>query len=617
MRITTDKPSGPTIIVAAALLAHLALVTHRCWVKSPTLDEVAHLAAGLANVEFGRFDLYRVNPPLPRLPAGIALKLANTRMDWSEYEVGTVNRTEFDNGAMLAKLNASRYRTLVFWARIACLPWTIMGLLLCTVWAWRLHGPWAGAIAAVLWAFCPETIAHASMVTPDIAATACGLLAGLLLDRWLGHATWTAALWAGIALGIALLSKFSWILLVPLWPLLAGVWWFAFERFDWEVARRRLLQLTFAMGVALFVLNAGYGFEGTGSRLDEFTYWSNALGGPGASRESPNESRFEGTWPARVPIPIPKNVLLGIDVQKADFENGLPSYLAGRWSDHGWWYYYLYAAAVKLPLALLFLAFLAASRGGTTRHELTVIVPGVALFAFVSSQTGFSHHFRYVLPTLPFLFIYIGRLADPRLAIHSRIGRGVVGAAFAAFITATLTIHPHELSFFNVAAGGPRNGHAHLVDSNIDWGQDLWLLRDWLEEHRDGRPLGLVYFGGFSQPSWFGIDHSLPPVFRPGDDRENQPPRYGPQPGLYALSINFLRGRTEFRVPDGHDGFKYVSRRDWTYFLEHFEPIATAGYSIYIYDLSLEEVNHVRRSLGLSELPVPQAAEALGHRTGL
>ncbi len=105
--------NAKTIIGLSRLaLIHAGMVVHEAWVKSPTLDEVAHLAAGLSHVEFGTFDLYRVNPPL-RLPAGLSLTLAGTNMSWSEYYVGIIDRREFDNGANLAHLNVDRYRCLV------------------------------------------------------------------------------------------------------------------------------------------------------------------------------------------------------------------------------------------------------------------------------------------------------------------------------------------------------------------------------------------------------------------------------------------------------------------------------------------------------------------------
>jgi hypothetical protein len=59
-------------------------------------------------------------------------------------------------------------------------------------------------------------------------------------------------------------------------------------------------------------------------------------------------------------------------------------------------------------------------------------------------------------------------------------------------IASSLGVYPHSLSYFNELVGGPANGHAHLLDSNIDWGQDLLLLKEWLDAHPEASPLGLA-----------------------------------------------------------------------------------------------------------------------------
>ena len=172
-------------------------------------------------------------------------------------------------------------------------------------------------------------------------------------------------------------------------------------------------QIALVIVVAVYVINVGYGFEGTGVRLDESRFISRTLrDSPGAtppgSIPRPG-NRFAGTLWGRLPIPVPANYLLGIDRQKYDFdEAGFWSYLRGQWRQGGWWYYYLYALAIKEPLgtwllALLALAapFAASGRTANWRDELLVWAPAAAVLLLVSSQTGFNHHMRYVLPMFP------------------------------------------------------------------------------------------------------------------------------------------------------------------------------------------------------------------------
>jgi hypothetical protein len=147
-----------------------------------------------------------------------------------------------------------------------------------------------------------------------------------------------------------------------------------------------------------------------------------------------------------IPIPLPSNYLLGIDHQKYDFELDNPSYLRGEWSDAGWWYYYLYGLAVKMPLGTLALVFLALvlqlfGKLGTAPRADTVLllVPVFYILFLVSSQTGLNHHVRYVFPILPFVFIWTSQVA-------TAASRGVRGLAYAALACTVLRAYPKTLT---------------------------------------------------------------------------------------------------------------------------------------------------------------------------
>jgi hypothetical protein len=117
-------------------------------------------------------------------------------------------------------------------------------------------------------------------------------------------------------------------------------------------------QMTLLLAVAVYAINLGYGFEGTGTRLGDFRFVSRTLrtvpAGDGPSVGSVLGNRFDGTFWGRLPVPLPSNYVAGIDRQKFDFDDaGFWSYLRGQWRDRGWWYYYLYGLAVKEPVPCL------------------------------------------------------------------------------------------------------------------------------------------------------------------------------------------------------------------------------------------------------------------------
>jgi prepilin-type processing-associated H-X9-DG protein len=629
-------------LVAALLLPYAALLGWSASQNSPTVDEPGHLAAGISVWESGRFDMYRVNPPLVRAIAAAPLALVGAKTEWAARQGGPHERREH---WLWCEFVRGRTPAEAYWsftiARWACLPLSVIGACVCWRWGRELYGNAAGFLAFLLWCFCPNLFGHGQLITSDVGAAAVGVGVCYFFWRWLRWPDWTSVFFSGVGLGLAELTKFTWILLFVLLPMIWLVWRFGRSP-RWtgtdgmpagetttptdgrRVAPRRAreaVQLAAILLLAVFVVNVGYAFDDSFKRLGDYDFVSRAFTGlpTGEIEEDAVGNRFRGTWLGGLPVPLPANYLTGIDLQRLDFEHGAWSYLRGEWRFGGWWYYYLYAMAVKVPLgtwalALLALAATLCLRGysASWRDELALLVPGAAVLILVSSQTGFNHHMRYLLPAFPFGFIWISKLARALdLATFSRgsfrLGggwphRAIAALALAALawtIISSLSVYPHSLSYFNELAGGPNGGHAHLLDSNIDWGQGLYYLKRWIEAHPEASPIGLAYFGTYP-PELAGIEAGEPPPRLRTDPpgKTTSQSASGPRPGWYALSINLVHGcaiggRTVFP--------------DYTYF-RRFQPVATAGYSIYIYHITLEDANRVRRELGRRLPPDPQRA---------
>ena len=186
---------------------------------------------------------------------------------------------------------------------------------------------------------------------------------------------------------------------------------------------------------------------------------------------------------------------------------------------------------------------------------------------------------RYVLPIFPFAFVWASQVARAVPSKHWKTAAlGAVALVWS--VGSSLWIYPHSLSYFNESVGGPPGGHAHLIHSNIDWGQDLLYLQRWLDDHPEARPLRLAYHGRID-PRLAGIEFSLPPLRSAPDDSDSD---IGPlEPGWYAVSVNFMRG-FPFQAPDGTGSFRPLERGACSYF-QSLEPVAMAGYSIYIYKI--------------------------------
>jgi hypothetical protein len=454
-------------------------------------------------------------------------------------------------------------------ARWACIPFSLLGGLYCFFWARELYRhDTAGLIALSLWCFDPLILGNGELITNDTAATSFGLVAGYYFWHWLKSPTWKWCVVATLALSLAILAKTTWLFLFGLYPVMM-VLWFGLKYWLREPIEKKLsvigLQVITMFLLTIWFINIFYNFDGSLEDFGNYSFISKKL------TAIDNKNPFL----ASLPVPLPKQFLIGLDTQISDLEHyGQMSYLAGRWQDDGWYYYYLYGLLVKWThgtQALFLLAVLVSiccwNRIGLSKDEWVLILPALSILLIVSSQREINMHFRYVIPFVGLAFVFIGKLA--LLAEVRAFWRISVLVLIALSAISSLLNYPHSLAYFNELSGGTRNGHKHMLHSAIDWGQDLTYLKKWLEKHPDVKLDGLAYYGGFD-PSAIGIESPRPPVSQNcADSALTDSLKVGPQPGWYALSTNSLWSQ---------DG-------EYAYF-RHLPPVVTAGRTIHVYHIT-------------------------------
>jgi dolichyl-phosphate-mannose-protein mannosyltransferase len=486
MRLEIRLPVACRLTAAALLLLHAWMVVDLIPRWAVTHNEVGHIPAGLAYWYLGNWDLYSVNPPLPRMVAtatllnesGICLRML------PPFRGRPHERHEFEVGVAFADTNALDYQALVCRARLPGTLWVTLGGVVLWRWAVRLSGPLGGLLALSMWTIDPMVTAHAALATPDIPATVMGLSATFVFANFVDTDSWLDAFLSGLLLGLALLCKFTMLLLIPVWSV---TWLVRFRprRLSPDLATnpRRLMRLALTGFMAWLVLNAGYGFAGTGTLLEKLVFTSDSF---------QNLSRpFRNTAFGKLPVPVPTSYLSGIDQQQSDFEGALPSYLRGEWRPHGWWYYYLYGFAVKTPLGHLIVYGLAlltvVCRQSAVPPEVW-LVP-VAIIGCASIKTGFTEHVRYILPAYPFVMLASSICVSRATLPFRRLRTALIATAVTASALSAWDAYPHLLGYFNSAVGGPREGWKQLADSNVDWGQDAIMLRDWLNAYHGTQPI--------------------------------------------------------------------------------------------------------------------------------
>lgn len=622
------------IVLAVGHAAVLGLAATR---HSATHDECAHLAAGLRQWEQGRFDLYSVNPPLARYVGALPVLFMPHEVDWSQVTETPGSRPEFATGYLFTSANGANAMRLYVAGRWACVIFGIVGALVCFAWSRELFGSSiSGLIAMSVWCLEPTLLAHAELITPDCAGAACGLAASWLFWRWLIAPSWPRAIQAGVLLGLAEACKFTWVILFPLWPALwilirLGQWTYRSRRFDSEhqmdtertsapTVGVELAQLAFILLSGLYLLNASYMFDGTGLALGKYRFVSGKLNGFNVPGNVGN--RFEGTVLQNIPVPFPRHYVVGMDLQNRDFEaSPYPNYLNGEWSDGGWWYYYLWAVAIKSSHGLQLITLMSllgiglclanarpvpaqtanagvgaseASAGLEPRMRtlipglVVLLVPAIVVFVIASARTEINQHVRYVLPCFACLSVFAG--ASWLLVVHARTALARVVCVCGVVLTlgwmsySTIRYFPDYLAYFNESVGGPEEGRKYLVHSNLDWGQGLVQLNEWMNRDDHTLPVYLAYHGD-SPPVAFGVTNarSLPVTCRLG--KSTGCLRASIPAGTYVISANLLAGFPA--LPRHYRDAEFINPAVFAAF-RRLEPTGHLGYSLVLFEIPYE-----------------------------
>jgi len=558
---------------------------------SATIDEGFHITSGYEYLRTGQMHLLDEHVPL-----------AKALLAWPLFFVPDLTPPEQAEGYAEGNLIRVAQRTVLAYRPIdrvivACrIPVALLTLVLAaTVYRWAADrfSSGAGLLALTLFVLDPNMLAHGSLATTDLGATAFIFWAVWAFARYLERPRWREWWLAGLMLGLAQGAKLTAALLIPL----LGVWGLvvAVCRADRSPARALGRWSLFYGGmllVAALTLWALYGFE----------------------------VRLVTGLAAGIPLPAASHIERWLRLQE-NLAYGREAFLLGQNRMHGWWLYFPIAFALKTPLPTLLLLFLGLVRGmggqkaGKSSWDLLLFPAVYGLFSLTSTL---NIGYRHLLPVLPFLFILAGRLGTQAKAratlqaeacatsqAEARATYSLLPTPYSLLRTAclswlalgTLRISPHYLAFFNELAGGPDNGWRYLADSNTDWGQTLKDLAVYQRKHNLG-PVKLSLFT-FLDPAAYGVEYEpiapmtgAPPVL---------PRRFRPEPGIYAISATTLDG-VPLPLPSMYDWFR------------HREPVAKIGHVMFLYQVTESDGRWIAQC---TQPVVPLTPEAIAEGFGL
>jgi hypothetical protein len=574
------SPFSNLFLTILLLLALYAQMMGSVRVKSATYDEQTYYARGYAVLKTGDMRLRLRHPLLINLISAAPLlllpdlKIPTDHGSWANAEFH-----EFSAQFVWAT-NREWADQIVYLSRWPMMLLTLVLAAFVYRWARALFGPSGALLALAVLAFDPNVIAHGRLANTDIGATAFIFIAAYAFWEYLRRPRWWRLLLAGVACGLAQATRFTALALLPIFGLEALLMVLQREKpgFSCDGTSpdrtssktwfrkwwRRLAQATGILSaitaISLLTIWAVYGFT-----------W-----GP-----------VDGTGPS-LPAPDHWGEFLSL-IHRLDRID--PAFLMGHIYGGGWWPYFFVVLGVKTPLPTLALIAWATVQMVRNRRLLRdapflLLLPAAAYFAsgvLSSLNTGY----RLILPILPFLAIHVARLGLPIVhfsrpcivyfsppwyspAPRRQVPHLLILTLIAWLMLGTTLVYPHYLAYFNELVG-PRNGYKVLVDSNLDWGQDLPGLRAWMDEH-SVEQVYLSWFG-IAPPEHYGVRYRYLPGWPPFEDpapRVYHPQR--PLPGMYAISATNLQGV----LLDDPDTFAIFRAQ---------QPIAQIGYSIFVYEV--------------------------------
>ena len=558
---------------------------------STTMDELAHIPAGYSYITQQDMRLNPEHPPLLKDLAGLSVligsKINQTPINFpSEHKSWQEDLNgQWDFGREFLYRSGNDANMIVSWARLPMILIMVLLGFYVFKWAREIYGNSAGLIALFLYSFSPTFLAHGRYVTTDVGAAAAFFIAIYYLVQWLKETNTKNLIFAGIAFGLALLTKFSLVLLIPFFILLVFLWGILKKkkRFFKLIKYLTGLLLIGIIGMALIwpvyqfhVLN--YPVERQLSDTTEIlsTYGNRLLTDP-------------VIWMSDKPFLRPYGqFFLGVLMVIQRAVGGNTTYFLGEVSNLGWKDYFPIVFAIKVPLALFGFILIALFYSAYQVKEAIWKKTFKKLFYWIKKhpdelallsfffvywgttlRTNLNIGVRHILPTFPLIYVLVSGSIG-KILKSNQTWRLILLLLLAWYGFSAIQVYPHFLTYFNESVGGPENGHQYVVDSNLDWGQDLRRLSQYVEENKIEK-IYLDYFGGDSPEyrlgekysSWWGTRD--PNDLSPGD--------------WLAVSVSFFQGGQGCPIPSLEGEFGYYR---W---LNNYQPTKIIGNSIFIYQI--------------------------------
>lgn len=605
------------LILAAVFIVSLIVSSQ----EATTMDEQAHIPSAYTYVKYADMRLNPEHPPLIKYLSGIPLVFMDVKFPADDLEWQTGINEQWTLGNKF--IHSNNADAITFWSRF---PIIIIALILGIFifqWTRELAGTAAGLFALALYAFDPNILGHNHYVTTDLGIAAFIFFAFYFFVKFLKKPDFKNTVLAGLFLGLAELTKFSAVLLFPIFGLILVTYALARKKPETEVisafrykwkhlwiyVRKFIIALIVCFGAiyAVYFITTFRMPEGKVADVAKTVLSDEGKGGV-------TKSIIAKMDQSDVLRPMSEYVL-GVAMVFVRVTGGNTYYFFGEVDNQARMSYFPAVFILKETLPMLFLIIFSlicaiinalksvSEKSGNYLKRITVsiglylrtgvsqysMLAFIALYSYLSVTGNLNIGFRHLFPIMALLYVLVAKKIfdfHKNLPETSRKTFNIILAAFIIWIVLIPIISfPSYISYFNELVGGPKNGYKYVVDSNLDWGQDLKRLSKWINEYnscaqRPGRKalcksipeeitrqengiqkIRVDYFGG-SSPQYYLKDKYVP--WHASLD---------PEPGWYAISAEFLQESIYKKKNPGENDYS------WT---KNYSPIRI-GNSIFVF----------------------------------
>ena len=573
-----------TYIIATILLIFLFFISFSSILEDTlTFDETAHVTAGYSYLI--KKDM-RVNPEHPPLVKNIAafpllflnLNFPSDSPNWTQEQPPRW-WVQFDLANDFIYNSKNNPDKIMLFSRTVMILFLLLLGFLIFHFARKKYGNKAGLISLFLFSFSPTFLAHGRLINTDIGAAFGALLSFYFWLKFLEKPSKKSVLLAGITFGIALSLKFSLVLLIPTFVIITLVYALLQEKPFYQLLKYSLLSFLAGVIGMVFVVFPLYQYHVYNYPPERQARDAEYILETFGNRTIVSGIIYSSEKPFLRPF---AQYFLGLFTAMQRVDGGNTTFFLGEISSGSFKSYFPTVYFIKetltfhiltiISLALLFLYILKYRLFQRPIYALREYFAEFSMFVFMaiywytSINSNLNIGVRHLLPVFPFAFILVGGAISK--INFSKSFKILLFALFSFQIYSVISIYPHFLAYFNETVT-PQKGHLYVVDSNLDWGQDLKRLKNLLNE-KEIDFIYIDYFGGGNLDYYLGEEN-----YKRWEGLNS--PHDFPKGNWLAVSLNQLQGGRGIPVKG------YDQRTDYYMWLNKYEPSYVIGYSIFLY----------------------------------